>query len=120
MVQIPGASSILGGLVILRGTRRFLGVSVFVILAGGLALWTFGRPAYHVGASGLIFGYFGYLAARGWYSRSAVELLIALVTVFLYGGMLWGVLPATPRVSWESHLFGLIAGAAAARAEGKR
>ena len=108
----------LGSLVALRGVRVFVTVSVFVILGGGAAVWLFGRSAYHVGASGLIFGYFGYLVALGWYERSSVAILTALLTLFLYGGLVWGVLPSRSFISWEGHLFGMLAGVLAARLQG--
>lgn len=109
---------VLGGLVALQGRRAFLGVSLFIVLTGGAAVWLFGRMAYHIGASGLIFGYFGYLVARGWYERSFSAILIALVTLFFYGGLVWGVLPTNAYISWEGHLFGLLAGVLAARIQG--
>ena len=111
---------VLGGLVCLQGKRAFLGVSLVVIVGGGIALWLFGRMAYHIGASGLIFGYFGYLVARAWYERSPGSILIALVTLFFYGGLVWGVLPTNTYISWEGHLFGLLAGIVAARIQGGR
>ncbi len=109
---------VLGSLVGLRGKRVFLGVSLIVILCGGAALWIFGRASYHVGASGLIFGYFGYLVARGWYERSTGAILTALLTLFLYGGLVWGVLPNRSFISWEGHLFGMLSGVLAARLRG--
>ncbi len=109
---------VLGGLVALRGARAFVSVSVFVILCGGAALWLFGRASYHIGASGLIFGYFGCLVARGWYERSTAAILTALLTLFLYGGLVWGVLPGRPFISWEGHLFGMLSGVLAARLQG--
>ena len=111
---------VLGGLVALQGRRAFLGVSFVVIICGGIALWLFGRTAYHIGASSLIFGYFGYLVARAWYERSPGAILIALVTLFFYGGLIWGVLPTTTYISWEGHLCGLLAGIVAARIQGGR
>jgi membrane associated rhomboid family serine protease len=106
---------ILGGLVILQGTRVFLEVSLVIILVSGVGVWLFGRSGYHVGASGLIFGYFGFLIARSWYKRSVSSILIALVTIVLYGGILLGVLPTRAGMSWEAHLFGLLGGILAAR-----
>ena len=106
---------VLGGLVCLQGRRAFLGVSLFITVAGGAAVWLFGRMAYHIGASGLIFGY---LVARGWYERSLGSILIALVTLFFYGSLVWGMLPTTSYISWEGHLFGLLAGIVAARIQG--
>jgi membrane associated rhomboid family serine protease len=105
---------ILGWLVILYGPRVFLEVSLLVILVSGGGVWLFGRPGYHVGASGLIFGYFGFLVARSWHERSLSSIIIAVVTIVLYGGILWGLLPLRTGVSWEAHLFGLLAGALAA------
>ena len=106
----------LGGFVALRGAKTFIGVSLFVVVLGGLLVWLVGRPAVHIGASGLVFGYFGYLVAQGWYERSFVSILIAAATLLLYGGIIFGVLPQGGFISWEGHLFGLIAGVLAARA----
>ena len=107
---------VLGGLVAFQGSKKFLTATVFITLVGGGALWVVGRTAVHVGASGLVFGYFGYLIARAWYTRSLVAVLIAVVVAVVYGGILLGVLPFFQEgVSWEGHLTGLIAGALAAR-----
>src|SRR5262245_57129343 len=106
---------ILGGFVVLQGTRLFLAVSFWIIVLSGAALWILGRSAYHIGASSVLFGYFGYLLARGWYERSATALLVALLTLVLYGGIVWGVLPTRSYISWEGHLFGLLAGVLVAR-----
>jgi membrane associated rhomboid family serine protease len=105
----------LGSFVAFYGTRIFLTVSLWIILLSGAALWLFGRSAYHVGASSVLFGYFGYLVARGWYERSVTALLVALLTLGLYGGIVWGVLPTRSYMSWEGHLFGLLAGIFVAR-----
>nr|VFK41598.1 MAG: Rhomboid family protein [Candidatus Kentron sp. SD]VFK47528.1 MAG: Rhomboid family protein [Candidatus Kentron sp. SD]VFK80230.1 MAG: Rhomboid family protein [Candidatus Kentron sp. SD] len=106
---------ILGAFVSLRGVRTYLAVSVIVILLSGGAVWLFGRPSYHLGASSLVFGYFGFLVARGWYERSFLSLAVAAITILLYGGIIWGILPVRSYISWEGHLFGLIAGIIAAR-----
>jgi membrane associated rhomboid family serine protease len=106
---------ILGWLVILHGPRTFLKVSAIIILLSGIGIWLFGRSAYHIGASGLIFGYFGFLIARAWYERSLGSILVALITIILYGGILWGAFPFHPQIAWEGHLFGLLAGVLAAR-----
>jgi len=106
---------ILGSFVSLRGARTYLGVSAIIILLGGGAVWLLGRPSYHVGASGLVFGYFGFLVARGWYDRGFSSLAMAIVTIILYGGLLWGIFPVRGYISWEGHLFGLVAGIIAAR-----
>ncbi len=111
---------ILSGLVMLHGRRKFFEASVLIVLIGGLLVWLFARPGSHIGASGLIYGYFGFLAAAAWYERDLKSILIAIFVVFLYGGLIWGVLPRLCRVSWEGHLFGMIAGVLVARILKKR
>jgi len=91
-----------------------------VMVAGGGAVWLLARPfSDHVGASGLIFGYLGFLLARGFFERSFQAILLSLVVFFLYGGAIWGVLPSSTRISWESHLAGALTGIAAARLLGR-
>ena len=94
--------------------ESFFELTLFIVAVGGAAVWLVGRPAYHVGASGLIMGYLGFLVARGWYERSLTSAVIGLFVVLCYGGALWGVLPGAWAVSWEMHLFGLLAGVLAA------
>ncbi len=102
-------------LVLIRGPIYFARVTIFIALVGGLGVWVFARSAAHVGASGLIFGYFGFLVARGLYDRQLRSIAIALGVAFVYGSMIGGVLPGLPQVSWEGHLAGLLAGVLAAR-----
>ena len=101
---------ILGSLTLAGGKRMFWETTVNVTLLSGVLVWIFAREAYHVGASGLVFGYFGVIMARAYLERSAITIAIAVVTVMAYGGLLWGILPLRSHVSFESHLFGLIAG----------
>jgi membrane associated rhomboid family serine protease len=101
---------ILGGLTLASSERRFWSSTIGAIVLTGILLWLFARSSYHVGASGLVFAYFGILMGRAFIERSFVAVIFAGVTVILYGGMLWGVLPIRSFVSFESHLFGLIAG----------
>ena len=102
---------VLGLLVIARGEQRFWMVSAGIVLVGGLGVWLLGRAGtVHVGASGLVFGYVGYLLTAGVVERSFVAVGRAVIVVGLYGTILWGVLPYGPGVSWEGHLCGLLAG----------
>ena len=107
---------ILGSMVVVRGVAHYLTVTLAIVVLGGLGLWAFGRNAAHIGASGLVFGYFGFLVASGYYERRLYSIAIALVVVVVYGGMLAGILPRDDQVSWEAHLFGLLAGGLCARA----
>ena len=108
---------ILGGIVVTRGVAYYLKVTLAVVVLGGLGLWVLGRSAAHIGASGLIFGYFGFLVARGFSERRLLSIAVALVVIALYGGLVAGVLPRDDGVSWEAHLCGLLAGALCARAK---
>jgi len=96
---------------------RFFDATLIIILLGGLMVWLMARGGLrvHVGASGLIFGYLGFVVALGVIERSLRTIVFAASAAVLYGGtMIWGVLPIDARVSWESHLFGAVAGIAAA------
>lgn len=76
----------------------------------GLLVWLFARPVYHIGASGLIYGFAAFLFFSGIFKRDNRSIGLALLVTFLYGGMVWGILPGQPGISWESHFFGGITG----------
>ncbi len=106
---------IFGLLVFLSGLRSFVVTTTLSLLVGGMGVWLFGAPnSLTIGASGLVFGYLGYLLLRGYFSRSVGAVLISILLVLLYGGLLWGLLPFTPGVSWTSHIFGFLGGALSA------
>ena len=105
---------VLGGVVATTAERVALTATALIVLLGGFAVWVFGKSAIHVGASGLIFGWFGFLVARGFIERRVLPMLVAAAVVLVYGTMIWGVLPGQPGVSWESHLFGALSGVLAA------
>lgn len=101
-------------LLLQHGWGRCVLVTVWVIVIGGLGVWFFGRYSIHVGASGVIYGYFAYLFLAGLLSHSLKLWLISLLLGLFYGGIVFGVLPSRPDVSWEAHLFGFLAGLLAA------
>ncbi|RED18807.1 rhomboid family intramembrane serine protease [Pontivivens insulae] len=105
---------IMGTLLAVTATRALREVNAVIVGLGGALVWLFGSSAIHVGASGLIFGWFGFLIVRGFVDRSVVTLVSALIIGLLYGSFVWGVLPGQVGISWEAHLFGAIAGAVAA------
>ncbi|MGB5849684.1 MAG: rhomboid family intramembrane serine protease [Ignavibacteriaceae bacterium] len=76
----------------------------------GLFVWLFARQVYHIGASGIVYGFASFLFFSGIFRRDNKSIAIALIVTFLYGGIVWGVLPGQKGISWESHLFGGIAG----------
>lgn len=91
---------------------RSLSYRVFIIIwiIGGFCLWLGGRPSYHIGASGLVYGLAAFLFVSGAIRRDARLAAISFVVVFLYGGLIWGIFPIWPTISWEGHLFGGITG----------
>ena len=97
------------------GLKRYLQVTIWIMLNTGLLVWLFARPATHIGVSGVIYGYFGYLVLAGFLSGKFKLIIISILVAFFYGGLIFGILPSSPFVSWESHLFGFIAGLAAAK-----
>lgn len=106
---------ILGWFVAADGMRRWVSATLFIIVVGGLATWLLARPATHIGVSGLIFGYVGFLLVAGFVEKSFKGIAVAVLVGFLFGGMvLRGITPVSSWVSWESHLFGLAAGILAA------
>jgi membrane associated rhomboid family serine protease len=102
---------VLGWLVMLRSTSDFFVVMVVSATVSGLGVWLFGGSnTVHLGVSGVIFGFLGYLLARGIYERRLGAIVLALIALLLYGGALWGVLPLRSGVSWQGHLFGFLGG----------
>jgi membrane associated rhomboid family serine protease len=79
-------------------------------LATGLMVWCIARPSYHIGASGLVYGFASFLFVSGIVRRNINLLAISMLVIFMYGSMVWGIFPYRPDMSWESHLVGLSIG----------
>lgn len=106
----------LGWLIMLRETSDFFIVTAMSMLVSGLGVWLFAAPnSIHIGASGVVFGYLGYLLFRGYFQRSPGAIFLSLFVGLVYGSMIWGVLPNQIGISWQGHLFGFVGGAIAAR-----
>jgi membrane associated rhomboid family serine protease len=107
---------ILGSLVLISGTADLVFVVLISGLVGGLGTWIFGAgDRQHVGASGLVFGFIGYLLLRVAFDRRVVPALITLLVAALYGGVLAASVLPQPAISWSGHFFGFLGGVAAAR-----
>ena len=85
-------------------------VILIIYLGTGILDWIFARKAYHIGASGIIYGFVTFLFFSGIIRRDTRAIALALLVTFLYGSLIWGILPVDSSVSWESHLFGSIMG----------
>jgi membrane associated rhomboid family serine protease len=107
---------VLGALILLRGVIEFGFVVLVSGLIGGLGTWIFGAgDAQHIGASGVVFGFFGYLVFRSAFDRRLSSAVITLVVAVVYGtAFLYSLIPEE-TISWSSHFFGFIGGSAAAR-----
>lgn len=101
---------VIGGTVYARSTRDFWRVTALGILVGGGATWLVGRPALHIGASGLVFAYLGYLLTTGWFDRKLTSVALSVGATVVWGSALWGLSPLQAGISWELHLFGLMGG----------
>jgi membrane associated rhomboid family serine protease len=112
----------LGWLVMLRRMTDFFVVTFIVVVVSGFGVWLLGGSnTIHIGASGLIFGYFGYLLARGFFDRSVASFLLTGVVLFFYSSLIFGILPIFQSgVSWQGHLFGFLGGIWAASIITKR
>jgi membrane associated rhomboid family serine protease len=101
---------VLGGMVMLREPRDFWIVSGLSLVIGGIGIWLFGRAGPHIGASGIVFGYFGYLLLTGWFDRRVGAIVLSVLTFLVWGRLLLGLSPLQRGISWEGHLFGLAGG----------
>ncbi|MEL6468302.1 MAG: rhomboid family intramembrane serine protease [Cyanobacteria bacterium J06623_4] len=107
---------VLGWLILVQGelpgASDFYAITVTILLIGGLGTWVFGRDAIHLGASGLIFGYIGFLLIRGYVGPTLWTVGFAVIVFLMYGNQLWSMIPSSndATVSWEGHLFGFAGG----------
>jgi membrane associated rhomboid family serine protease len=113
--------AILAWFVMLQDTEDFFMVTFYSMIVSGVGVWLFAQPnSITVGASGVIFGYLGFLMLRGYFQKKPASIALSLTVIFLYGGMIWGVLPSNPHISWLAHLFGFIGGILAAKTIGNK
>lgn len=111
----------LGGAVILRSVRDYIVVFLMAMVVGGLGVWLIAPSnSVHIGASGVVYGYLGYLLTTGWFERKPLAIVGSILAAVLWGGLLPGVLPGQEGVSWQGHLFGCLGGVMAASYLAKR
>ena len=102
---------VLGFLAAYRGVMKFISLTVIVAITSGLAVWLFqSSTELTVGASGLIFGYFGYVLVRGIFDRNVIDVVVGVLAGVMYFGILTVAIPGTPGISWIGHAGGLAGG----------
>lgn len=101
---------VLSDFLLVYGLPYFLDVTAFITLISGGLLWCFGHKGIHIGASGLITGYWALLVSNIYQQGSLLTLLLGFTTLYAFAGIFLGIFPRERGVSWEGHLFGLLAG----------
>ena len=101
---------VLGALILVNGKQQFFEISTIIILASGFATWLFGRRALHVGASGVILGYWGFLLFSAYEEKSALGFVLGFLCLYYFGGLVLNLFPTEEKVSWEGHVFGFFSG----------
>lgn len=100
----------LGSFILAQGIDVFISVSLLIIALSGLLLWFFGRLGNHIGASGVVMGFWGYLLAQSLMQPGPEAFLVGFVSIYYFGSLATSLFPSGPGVSWEGHVFGCAAG----------
>lgn len=103
---------VLSNFVLINGITYFLYVTVFITIFSGVLIWCFAKPGIHIGASALITGYWGLLVSDILQQGSLTAIILGIISLYYFAGIFLGVFPGKKGVSWEGHLFGLLAGIA--------
>ena len=101
---------ILPTLIFMSSPKIVFPLTVWIWICTGFWTWFFAREAYHIGASGLIYGYASFIFFAGIFQKDRSQMALSFIIIFLYSGLLFGLIPDTGHISWESHLSGAIAG----------
>lgn len=103
---------VLSNFILINGLSYFLVVTIIITVLSGIAIWCFAKPGLHIGASGLITGYWGFLVSNIYQSGTLTTIILGIICIYYFAGIFFGIFPKEKGVSWESHLFGLLAGLA--------
>lgn len=104
---------VLSAFILINGLHYYLVITLFITLLSGLAIWCFGKNGLHIGASALITGYWGFLMSSAYQQLTPTSIILAAFSLYYFAGIFLGIFPREKGVSWEGHLFGLLAGFAA-------
>lgn len=104
---------VLSLLIISFNKQMFFNASIVIILLEGFSVWLLGRRGNHIGASGLVAGYFGFSLIFAYQTATIVSIFLGVVVLYYFGGILLSLFPSEARTSWEAHLFGFLSGISA-------
>ncbi len=101
---------VLSNFILIQGLPYFLYVTLYITLLSGFLIWCFAKPGIHIGASAVITGYWALLVGDIYQQGTVTALILGVISLYYFAGIFLGVFPGKKGVSWEGHLFGLIAG----------
>jgi membrane associated rhomboid family serine protease len=103
---------VLSDFVLMNGFLYYLVATLLITVLSGFAVWCFGKQGLHIGASGLITGYWALLVNDIYEKGTVTAIILGIVCLYYFAGIFFGIFPREKGVSWEGHLFGLLAGIA--------
>lgn len=103
---------VLSNFILINGLNYYLTVTLFITLLSGAAIWCFAKPGLHIGASAVITGYWGFLISNIYQNATVTTVILGLLSLYYFAGIFLGIFPKEKGVSWQGHLFGLLAGLA--------
>jgi membrane associated rhomboid family serine protease len=101
---------VLSNFILINGLEYYIIVTLMITVLSGLAIWCFAKPGLHIGASALVTGYWGFLISNIYQNTTVTTLILGLLSLYYFAGIFLGIFPREKGVSWEGHLFGLLAG----------
>ncbi|RMX20983.1 rhomboid family intramembrane serine protease [Legionella jordanis] len=101
---------VLSNFLLINGLHYFLWVSFLIMVISGFLVWAFGKPGIHLGASAVITGYWALLVTDIVHRGGLTAIILGLISLYYFAGIFLGIFPSRKGVSWEGHLFGLLAG----------
>ncbi len=101
---------VLSNFILIDGLKYYLIITLIITVLSGFAIWCFAKPGLHIGASALITGYWGFLISNIYQNGTLTTIILGLLSLYYFAGIFLGIFPREKGVSWQGHLFGLLAG----------